>query len=135
MASDCWDWYGSTDKDGYGVKSGTFDGKRTSKRAHRLVYSALRGSVPDDMVIDHLCENRKCVNPEHMEITTNRENVLRSGVSKAGINARRTHCTNGHEFTTENTYYRPKSDGKIWRTCRECRNIREREKHGVRKDN
>lgn len=126
---DCWDWYGALDKDGYGQKAGTFDGKRTAKRAHRLSYEVFIGPIPDSMVIDHLCENRKCVNPSHMIVATTRENVLRSGVSKAGVNSRKTHCQNGHEFTVENTYYRPKSDGKIWRTCRKCAAIRERKRY------
>lgn len=135
MASECWLWYGSTDKDGYGTKSGTFNGTRTSKRAHRIAYEAFVGKIPEGMQLDHLCNNPPCVNPSHLITATSRENVLRSGKSRAGINARRTHCVNGHEFTKSNTYFRPKSDGKIWRTCRECSKLRTKGyAHGVRND-
>ena len=68
------------------------------------------------MTIDHLCRNRRCVNPEHLEPVSRGENVLR-GDGHSARNARKTHCIRGHEFTVENSYYAPNGKGK---RCREC---------------
>jgi hypothetical protein len=67
------------------------------------------------MHLDHLCRNTRCVNPDHLEPVTLAENVLR-GVSSPAMNARKTHCDSGHEFTPANTYISPRSERK----CRAC---------------
>lgn len=69
----CWNFTGSVSKDGYGRRS--FDGKMTT--AHRSVYEQLRGPIPDGLDLDHLCRNRRCVNPDHLEPVTRRVNVMR----------------------------------------------------------
>jgi hypothetical protein len=69
----CFEWNGYLDKDGYGV----LVNKHYSNRAHRMVWQIMVGPIEPDMTIDHLCLNRACVNPDHMEVVTNRENVLR----------------------------------------------------------
>jgi hypothetical protein len=74
------------------------------------------GEIPDGLVIDHLCRNRKCVNPFHLEAVTLKENILRGAGTGAEF-ARRTHCNKGHEFSEENTIIR--SDGG--RRCKTCR--------------
>jgi len=77
----CWLWTGNTDKDGYGmmhVVASTPSGA-TTKRAHRLVYEAEVGPIPNGMQLDHLCKVRCCVNPAHLEPVTPKENVHRSG--------------------------------------------------------
>jgi hypothetical protein len=78
-------------------------------------YIAFVGSVGEGLELDHLCRNRSCVNPAHLEAISHKENILR-GESFSSINAKRTHCKHGHEFTPENTY---RWRGKM-RTCRAC---------------
>lgn len=73
--------------------------------------------------LDHLCRNRRCCRPDHLEPVTHKENVLR-GMAPSAINARKTHCKRGHEFTAENIY--PSPDGV--RRCRECRRLRHAER-------
>lgn len=115
LTTRCWQWTGHINQNGYGcIKS---EGGRAGKslRVHRVSYELLVGPLPADMVIDHLCRNRACCNPAHMELVTFRENVLR-GYGSPAQNARKTTCSNGHEFTPENTYLRPEG-GRACRTC------------------
>ncbi|HEV2928117.1 MAG TPA: HNH endonuclease signature motif containing protein, partial [Propionibacteriaceae bacterium] len=94
----CWPWTANRMDSGYGRYS--IDGR--SKLAHRISYELSVGSIPDGLQIDHLCRNKPCVNPTHLEAVTQRENLLR-GDTVPARNAARTHCANGHEFTPENT--------------------------------
>ena len=80
-----------------------------------MAYIYAVGEIPDGLSIDHLCRNRRCCNPAHLEAVTNRENLLRGPTTQASRNAVKTHCINGHEFTEANTYYR--KDGRTCRTC------------------
>jgi hypothetical protein len=110
---ECWPWLGKLTPDGYGVKF--YRGKTCN--AHVAVYKHFKGEYASYLVLDHKCRNRICVNPEHMEPVSNRENLLR-GRGLAGTNARKTHCIRGHEFTTENTRtYRGT------RACKACKKI------------
>ena len=102
----CWVWNRHIDKDGYGGGM-----PKPNPGAHRYVYALMVGPIPDGLQIDHLCRVRACVNPEHMEPVTHAENMRRS------FHAQKTHCQNGHGFSPENTYQRPK-DGV--RQCRAC---------------
>ncbi len=96
------------------------NGKKTM--GHRAAWEKVNGPIPDDLQIDHLCRNRWCVNPEHMELVTREENIRR-GIH-ANQNTNKTVCVNGHELTDENTYSPPHSSR---RACKECRLISARE--------
>lgn len=108
---DCHIWIGSINPYGYGIIF--INGKH--KQAHRIAFEARYGIIPKGMVINHLCRVRNCVNPDHLEIATHKTNIL-SGLSPSAINSLKTHCSNGHEFTEENT----KITSRGWRECRAC---------------
>ena len=112
--ADCWVWTGSRHPTGYGQ----FAAKGGTKRSHRFAWELLVGEIPHAMTLDHICRNKPCVNPDHMEVVTAQENNLRSG-SFSALNARKTHCRHGHEFTPENTYVQY-NKGKPGRRCRTC---------------
>jgi hypothetical protein len=111
----CWPWGGSRDRYGYG-KMSAFG---VHVRVYRYSYELLVGPIPEGLTIDHLCRNPPCVNPDHLEAVTNKENILRSD-SPSAINARKTHCIHGHEFTEANTYVSRQGV----RTCRTCGRLR-----------
>jgi len=96
----CWEWTGAKIPGGYASLAvpGT-----SQVGAHRVAYELCIGPIPGGLHLDHLCRNRGCVNPKHLEPVTSRENILR-GQSPGALNARKTHCKQGHEFTAENTY-------------------------------
>lgn len=94
----CWNWTGSL-RNGYGLFR--FNGKIQS--AHRVSFELIKGKIPKGLELDHLCRNPSCVNSDHLEPVTGKENNARSD-SLPAKNARKTHCKYGHEFTPENTY-------------------------------
>lgn len=108
--SGCWVWMKSLNWGGYG--SFWLNGKRTG--AHRAAHLLFKGPIPDGHDIDHLCRNRACVNPTHLEPVTRSENLRRGAVG--GHFRDKTHCKNGHRFTPDNTY----TDPRGWRACRTC---------------
>ena len=85
---------------------------------HRLAYYLAKGPIPEGKVIDHTCRNTLCVNADHLEAVTNRENILR-GVTPWIGPAIRTQCMKGHEYTFQNTKLK-KARGRIVRHCRTC---------------
>jgi len=98
----CWIWNGSLTRDGYGkIKRSSHIGGITL--AHKVPWEALHGEVPPGLQLDHLCRVRHCVNPAHLEMVTPRVNNERS-FSPSALNAKKTHCQNGHVLTLDNTY-------------------------------
>lgn len=117
-ATGCWNWTAARDRDGYGV----FNFPWGQHYAHRVSYELHVGEIPDGFQIDHLCRNRSCVNPAHLEPVNSRTNTMRSPTALATINATKTHCRRGHAFDEINTAV--DKTGK--RTCRKCNYIRSR---------
>jgi len=110
----CWNWSGAKGSLGYGQS--WYEGRLIG--AHRLMYMLLAGPIESGLVIDHLCRNPGCVNPEHLEPVTHAENIRRGYASKNGEC-----CGKGHPWTDENTY-RPRVGS---RQCRECNRLRQQE--------
>ena len=109
-AAGCWSWSAYCHPDGYGRYK--LDGK--GHYAHRVSYEALVGPIPDGLDLDHLCRQRSCVNPTHLEPVTRRENTRR-GEGYTAQQSAKTHCNSGHPFDDANTYrYRGN------RICRAC---------------
>jgi hypothetical protein len=104
---ECWLWLASKDRCGYGQ---IFWGGRPHK-AHRVAYALLVGPVPQGLELDHLCRNRHCVRPSHMEAVTHRENLKRG---LRGVMT--THCPAGHPYDTANTHIQV-SGGRRCRAC------------------
>lgn len=128
-SGDCWLWMGYVRTDGYGVLTQLVSGRITPLYAHRLSYESFTGHIPDGYQIDHLCRVRHCVNPAHLEAVPPRINYIR-GHGATGINARKTHCKHGHEFTPENTHHRPGGG----RTCRTCARAKCRRRRAAAKE-
>ncbi len=115
LLSGCWLWKGAV-INGYGY----FCVNGKSVRAHRFSYTHWNGDIPQELQIHHLCRNTNCVNPEHLQVVTQKTNVL-LGFNPCAINARKTHCVRGHKFNNENTrIYQER------RHCKTCNRLRQR---------
>ncbi len=119
----CWEWIGRLTDVGYGQLT---IGQQWIG-AHRFAYEYFKGAIPAGLTIDHLCRNRKCVNPAHLELVTMKVNTLR-GIGLAALNNAKTHCPHGHSYDDSNTYYRPSNDGRGCRICRKQATIKRKQK-------
>ena len=120
-SKNCWEWNGVKSWKGYGRFGICYNGVQTLPHAHRISFFIFNGDIPKGMTVHHKCENKSCVNPEHLKLLTEKENRELSGCWSAK-NKRKTHCVNGHEFTEENTYlYKTKNNERLHRLCKKCR--------------
>lgn len=122
---ECWPWLSYRNRGGYGCWQPRIGYK---VMAHRHAYEDKVGPIPEGLVIDHLCRNRACCNPAHMEPVTIGENVMRGETLSAAL-ARRTECPQGHAYTPENT----KRNSGGHRECRECDKARKRRAYQLAK--
>lgn len=106
----CWRWIRPLTRVGYGRFF-----NHGYQPAHRVMYERLRALIPEGLTIDHLCRNRACVNPDHMEPVPIAENIRR-GISPSAINGRKTHCVNGHPLSGDNLL-----NSTLQRFCKTCR--------------
>ena len=111
---DCWLWTGLIDRYGYGRRH-----TGGEILAHRIAYRLVVGPIPAGLQLDHLCRNRRCVNPAHLEPVTGRENLRRSPLMPGIARAARTTCRNGHPYDDANTRVSvgPNGTGRVCRTC------------------
>lgn len=111
-STNCWMWSGSMNVEGYG----RIYRKGTTYKAHRLSYMINKGPIPSGLVLDHLCRTKGCVNPDHLEAVTPRENVIR-GIGPSAINSAKDVCHNGHQFDNKNTRISSYDGQRVCRTC------------------
>jgi len=119
--NDCWVWSGAKSSAGYG----NIRVNKVWRHTHQFSFEFHKGPVPVGMEIDHLCRNRACCNPSHLEAVTRAENLRRARLHRVPS----THCARGHEMTEENTMREGPNGARRCRICRlaqKNRNARDR---------
>jgi hypothetical protein len=126
--SGCWEWQ-STRVGRYGTCC--FGG--TTGLAHRAAYTAFEGDIPDGWVIDHLCRNPLCVNPQHLQAVPQAVNIRRGrGPALTRERSRKSCCVHGHALTPDNVYEYPRGGYILW-CCRACRNASHQRRRRARR--
>ncbi len=114
---ECWPWLGSLNTDGYPTCMPVAQSRKRLGKVfypHRLMFHWFKHPLPNDLTIDHLCKNRRCLNPDHMEAVTIAENVGRA--------VKRAYCKRGHPQTAKNRYTAPGSGQTRCKPCIKVRN-------------
>lgn len=117
-SGDCWEWMATLDRHGYGT---FYLGRNVG--AHRASLLLHGVAIPEGLDVDHLCRNRACVRPDHLEVVTRRDNILR-GVAPTALTFQMNRCKRGHKFTAANTVIKGGDPSK--RQCRTCQNVARR---------
>lgn len=118
----CWLWRGATNAKGYGVCA-------MSDGAHRVAYEWMVGPIADGMEVDHLCRNKQCVNPHHLEPVTSSENVRRA--KEHGPFALRRYCRRGHALTDKSSWVSPSRGSVMCRACRQLKRVLRQGRHAA----
>ena len=121
----CWEWTGHRSPKGYGQTTiRPAAGTKVTTGSHRRAYILLVGEIPDGMTLDHLCRNKPCVNPDHLEVVTRAENAARATFPTE-------RCRNGHAYTPIDTLPTQSAPGKNTKRCRQCLLVRAHRKRGI----
>lgn len=112
---ECWLWLGGKTYGGYGVIGS--GGRHGLIRAHRLSWEIANSKIPEGLWVLHKCDNPPCVNPKHLFLGTQSDNMNDCIAKGRQPNYRKSHCVNGHEYTEENTYTRPRDGARMCRIC------------------
>lgn len=123
----CWLWTGAADQRGYG-RIGRGAAGAGTVAPHRAAYELLRGPIPNGLELDHLCRNPRCVNPDHLEPVTHRENLAR-GTGFSAVNAAKDVCPSGHPYSGDNLLVLPRRHGGMVRLCRACKKAHDRKRY------
>lgn len=126
--SECWIWIGETSQKGYGKFHLGIPYSKKYQYAHRYSLGLTR-KLDQSKVIDHICRNRACVNPEHLREVSQYQNTIENSLAIPAINKIKTHCIHGHAFTKENTKIRAKNKGRDCRVCRRISNSKYKKKN------
>jgi len=122
----CWLWKGAKSNHGYGIIMANWK----LHSAHRYIIEKLQGKIPEGLQVDHLCRVRNCVNPEHLELVTSKENTRRG--LRSALNPNKGWCKKGHELTDENSYIQNRR-GYEERSCKQCSSDRAKTRYQAKK--
>lgn len=124
-AEGCWNWNGPISIYGYGRLMESVGNRKTKQlMAHRFAYEEVIGKIEEGMTIDHVCRNKSCVNPAHMEIVTRGENSTRA--HSKNMNAMRDNCCiRGHKIEGENVVLEKRKNGSQRKRCKACAKLRD----------